>query len=428
MISSERAMVARARLRMAVFVGLAVGTLLTVVGAIAYATLVTSQERQIQRELAWGATYGSISGPVGCNWIIRLDDGIVRAGPVPPPPGFPQRDALDHVAAGAPTQITTVDVPGTVLHVRTQATATGAVQVVFDARYQIADRRHLLWAFTLAAAFGLLAASVTGWIVGHRSVAPLAEALARQRRFVADASHELRTPIAQVHTRAQMIARRSHSAPAERRDLERLVGTTRRLGEIVDELLLSARLAAAPDDGPAREPVDLTALATDVTATETARAAERQVTVTLSTPGAALPVAGIRSALHRVIAELLANALTHTPAGGEITVTVKAVRDTAEVVVADTGDGFDPADADRLFDRFHRGPAAGDRRFGLGLALLKEVVTGHGGTITAEGHPGRGATFTVRLPRIPAPPRRPSRRRLWPPHPRAATLKVRERL
>ncbi|MGC4815822.1 ATP-binding protein, partial [Micromonospora sp. DT228] len=66
--------------------------------------------------------------------------------------------------------------------------------------------------------------------------------------------------------------------------------------------------------------------------------------------------------------------------------------------VADTGDGFDQADAQRLFDRFHRGTNAGERRFGLGLALLREVVTSHHGTIEAQGHPGRGATFTVRLP------------------------------
>ena len=173
-----------------------------------------------------------------------------------------------------------------------------------------------------------------------------------------------------------------------------------------------------------RTPVDLTALAADAVATEAARAAERQVTVHLTTPGGPLLVDGITSALHRVIAELLANALTHTPPGGRISVVVRDERDTAELVVADTGAGFDPADASRLFDRFHRGAAAGDRRFGLGLALLKEVVTGHGGAITAEGRPGAGATFTVRLPRIvTTKPRHPVRRRLWPPHPRAALLR-----
>ena len=415
--SAEHAIVRRARLRMAMVVGLAVGLLLTVVGAVAYATLVAGQERQIQRELAWGTTYGSVSGPVGCNWIARLDAGTLTAGPVSPPAGFPLRAALDRVAAGGPTEITKISRNGTTYRVRTQATAGGAAQAIFDARYQIADRRHLLWAFALAAAIGLAAASITGWIVGHRAVAPLAEALARQRRFVADASHELRTPIAQVHTRAQLLARRSRPATAaDRRDLERLVGSTRRLGEIVDELLLSARLTAAPEDQPAREPVDLTALTREAVAIEAARAAERGVSLCLSGPPGPLRVPAIASALHRMIAELLANALTHTPPGGEITVTLRPVQDHAELTVADSGEGFDPADADRLFDRFHRSAGTGDRRHGLGLALLKEVVTGHGGTITADGRPGAGATFTVRLPRTKEPHPRPGRRhRRWQP-------------
>jgi signal transduction histidine kinase len=324
---------------------------------------------------------------------------------------------MDRVAAGGPTETTAIKRPLTVYYVRTEAIGSGVTQAIFDARYQLADREHLLWALALAAAIGLAAASATGWVVGHRAVAPLAEALARQRRFVADASHELRTPIAQVHTRAQLLARRSRSAPADaRRDLERLVGGTRRLGEIVDELLLSARLAAAPADQPAREPVDLAALTRDAVTAEAERAAERGVALTLSTPGEPLPVPAISSALHRVIAELLANALTHTPPGGDIAVTLHAVQDQAELIVADSGDGFDPVDADRLFDRFHRGAGSGDRRFGLGLTLLKEVVTDHGGAITADGRPGQGATFTVRLPRIMPPrPRRARRAHLWPP-------------
>ncbi|MFF5078203.1 sensor histidine kinase [Actinoplanes sp. NPDC000266] len=416
MTGSERALVRRARLRMGLFVGLAVGVLLTLVGGIAYATLVANQERQIQRELAWGAEHGTVSGPVGCNWIITLSSGVVSAGPVAPPTGFPLRAALDRVAAGGDREITTVARNGTTYHVRTESTARGVVQVVFDARYQLADRRHLLWAFAVAALAGLLAAMATGAVVAQRSVAPLAEALSRQRRFVADASHELRTPIAQVHTRAQMLARRT--GRPERRDLERLIGTTRQLGEIVDELLLSAQLAADPRHRPAAEAVDLTALATAAAAGEAERAAEREVTLTCSTPGGPVLVAGVESALRRVVCELLANSLKHTPAGGRITVSVRADRDRAEVVVADTGDGFDPADADHIFDRFHRGAGAGERRFGLGLALLKEVVTSHGGTITAEGRPGLGATFTVRLPAL-NPQRSPrSSRRLFPIHPR----------
>ncbi|WP_233514676.1 HAMP domain-containing sensor histidine kinase [Micromonospora sp. LHW51205] len=396
----EKAIVRRARLRIGLLVGLTIGGLLLLAGGISYAVLVRGQEAQIQRELAWGTEHGTIAGPPACSWIFRYDGATVLTGANPPPPGFPLHDTLATVAANRTTEITTVARNGTTYHVRTEARGDTVVQAVFDARFQLSDRRHLLLAFSLAAVAGLLAAVLTGVLVGRRAVAPLAEALTRQRRFVADASHELRTPIAQVHTRAQLIARRARNdgAATNLDDLERLIGTTRRLGEIVDDLLLSARLAAAPADREPDPPVDLTALIGTTVAAEGDRAAERQVTLVLDVPGDPLPVPGVESALRRVVGELLANALAHTPAGGRITVTLRAVDNAAEFVIADTGKGFDQADARRIFDRFHRGAGAGDRRFGLGLALLQEVVTSHHGTIEAEGHPGRGARFTVRLP------------------------------
>ncbi|WBC05385.1 HAMP domain-containing sensor histidine kinase [Micromonospora sp. WMMA1976] len=405
MEASERVIVRRTRLRIGLFVGLTIGALLLLAGGISYAVLVRGQEAQIQRELTWGTEHGTIAGPPACSWIFQYDGATVRTGANPPPPGFPLRDALDTVAATRATEIITVARNGTTYHVRTEARGDTVVQAVFDARFQLSDRRHLLLAFSLAAVAGLLAAMLTGVLVGRRAVAPLAEALTRQRRFVADASHELRTPIAQVHTRAQLLARRARHDGTARNldDLERLVRTTRRLGEIVDDLLLSARLAAAPADREPDPPVDLTSLVGTTVAAEGDRAAEHRVTLTLDTPGDPLPVPGVESALRRVVGELLANALAHTPAGGRIDVTLRAAGDAAEFVIADTGRGFDQADARRIFDRFHRGAGAGDRRFGLGLALLQEVVTSHHGTIEAEGRPGRGARFTVRLPRTRSP-------------------------
>jgi two-component system, OmpR family, sensor kinase len=401
--STERAIVRRERLRIGLLVGLAVGILLGLVGAVAYASLVRSQDKQIGQELSWGLRHGAVAGPVGCNWLFRLTGDRLDPGPITPPAGFPMRAAMEQVAAGAPARTAVFDANGTTYHVLTQIRGETVVQVVFDARYQLADRRHLLAAFAVVALIGLLAAGITGAVVGHRAVAPLAEALERQRRFVADASHELRTPIAQVHARAQLLARRARaSAATDPGDLDRLIGTTRRLGEIVDELLLSARLAADPA-GADREPVDLTGLVEATVAGEEDRAGEQDVKLVLDGPDEPLLVTGVESALRRMVAELLSNALAHTPAGGRITVSLRQVADQAELAVKDTGDGFDPADGARLFDRFHRGAGAGERRFGIGLALLREVVAGHGGTITADGRPGAGATFTVRLPAGPSP-------------------------
>ncbi|WP_328348123.1 sensor histidine kinase [Micromonospora sp. NBC_00421] len=403
----EQAMVRRARLRIGLLVGLAIGGLLLSAGGISYAVLVRSQEAQIQRELAWGTSHAVIAGPPACSWIFQYDGKTVDTGVNPPPPGFPLAGALSAVAATGRTEIDAVTRNGTTYHVRTESRDDGmVVQAVFDARFQLSDRRHLLLAFSLAAAVGLLVAVLTGALVGRRAVAPLAEALTRQRRFIADASHELRTPIAQVHIRAQLMARRARSGgnAVHLEDLDRLIGGTRRLGEIVDDLLLSAQLAAAPADRRTYPPVDLTGLVGAAVAAEADRAAERQITLTVDLPGDPLPVSGVESALRRVAGELLANALAHTPPGGRIDVSLRAGGDYAEFVVADTGDGFDQADARRIFDRFHRGGGSGEHRFGLGLALLQEVVTSHRGTIEAEGRPHQGAVFTVRLPAT-RPPR-----------------------
>ena len=393
----ELAVVCRARFRVGIVVGLIVCASVAMIGGVAFFALVRSQDSLIQRELATAVVSADPSGPPNCVWQIIRRDGVLTTGRAPAPAGFPLLADMDAAARGE-VRITAVPSGDTVYHVRTQARGADIVQVVFDARYQLADRRHLLLALALAALVGLVAAAVAAMVVGHQAVRPLAEALTRQRRFVADASHELRTPIAQVHTRAQLIARRlSRSDPGgQSAELDRLVGATRRLGEIVDELLLSARLAAAPASSP-DGPIDLAALVESSAAADVDRAAEQGVILTLTRPDDPLPVTGIESALRRVVGELITNGLRHTHPGDRIAISVAPVAGQVELVVADTGEGFDPAGAERMFDRFHRG-GSDERRFGLGLALLREVVTGHGGTISAAGQLGQGATFTVRLP------------------------------
>ncbi|EEP70295.1 histidine kinase [Micromonospora sp. ATCC 39149] len=389
----------RVRPRTGLAVGLLVVAVLALAGGIAYTALLHVQHAKIRHELDWAMVHGRPADPSGCTWIFGGASDTGHAGA--PPAGFPQHEVIHAVARTGRPQVGQVARNGTVYHVRTQVRGDEVVQVVFDARFQLAERRYLLWAMSLAGVAVLAAATATDLRLRRAAVLPLAEALDRQRRFVADASHELRAPITRVHMAAQLLARRSarSGSDADRQDLDRLLRTTRRLGEVVDELLLSARLA---DTASATRPpatVDLAALVAEAIEADAPRAAEHGVTLTVVGADAPVPVCGVGPALRRVVAELLANALNHTPAGGHIEVRLRPeVAGHVELVVSDSGRGFDPRHADRIFDRFHRGPGSGDRRVGLGLALIREVVTAHGGTISATGRPGAGATFTVRLP------------------------------
>ncbi len=403
---AERVVIRRARVRVSVLVGLAITVLVAVVGGIAVAVMTHAQDSQVERELRYNAEHGTPSTPPGCTWLFSLADGAVDDGVLPAPAGFPLRADLDAVQASRTELARTVERNGTVYLVLTQPGERGnTVQAVFDTRYQIADRRHLLLALGIAEIGGLLAAAATGLVVGRRAVAPLAEALAKQRRFVTDASHELRTPIARAYTRVQLLERRAEAAglPGDHRDsLTRLAGAIRGLGDVVEDLLLSAQLAQDPG-AQAGQPVDLGEVAAAAVAGETDRAGERLITLSFRRSPGSLAVTGVETALRRAADELLANAVHHTAAGGRIDVHVgpSARPRYVELTVADTGDGFDPVEAERLFERFHRAPDGRERHFGLGLALLREIVTSHGGTIDAVGHPGRGARFTMRLPAAP---------------------------
>ncbi|WP_018636772.1 sensor histidine kinase [Parafrankia elaeagni] len=411
--TAERTVLRRARLRIGVVVGVLITLLVALVSWVAYSVLVHAQNDQIERELRYTLSYGTPTAPPVCAWLFALDDARVTAGPVPAPPGFPLRADLDATAVSGTPSERAVSRNGTRYVVRTQARGDGAVQAVFDTRYQLSDRRHLLIALLVVSSGSVVVAIAAGVAVSRHAVAPLAEALATQRRFVTDASHELRTPITVAYTRVQVLIRRGAASglPADHlRGLEQLAATVRRLGEVVDDLLLSARLVGSAAE-PRREPVDLAGVVDAAVAAEADRLAEQQVTLDFQRPAEPLFVDGVASALRRAVDELLTNAVNHTPAGGRIVLALgRSHRGRwIELTVADNGDGFDSAAAERLFDRFYRGPGGRERRagLGLGLALMREVVAGHRGTIEAVGRPGQGATFTLRLPestdRLPEP-------------------------
>ncbi|WP_173074808.1 sensor histidine kinase [Phytohabitans rumicis] len=254
---------------------------------------------------------------------------------------------------------------------------------------------------------GLVVASTFGVLVAWRALHPMVQLLDRRRRFVADASHELRAPLTRLHVRGQLLLRRAEELPEPLvTELRRMVAGTRELGEVLDDMLRTARLWS---DAPGSERVDLDAVATDLLAAEAGRLAERKLVAVLRVGPEPLVVLGVKPALRRMLSALLDNAIGHTPPQGRITVSIATVDHgrTVELVVGDTGVGFDPVQHRTMFDRFSRGAAGQGQRFGIGLALTREVVESHGGTIAGVGQPGRGARFIVRLPA--APPRRPSK-------------------
>ncbi len=390
----------RARLRIALITAAVVTLLITAVGWVCDTVTTRAQNEQVWRELRFGAAVGDLSKPPVCTWLFA--DGVSPLANAPA--GFPLSGDVDQVRRTHRAVERTLRRDGTVYLVRTQARADGpVVQAVFDMRYQLADRTHLWSALGVSEVMGLLASAGVGALLGRVSVTPLAEALARQRRFVTDASHELRTPITQAYTRVQVLSRQAaaQKLPAGHREgLDRLTGSLGRLGEVLDDLLLSASLMAGPARQSEHRPLDLAALARSVAAEES-ETLDGRLTLQVEAPPHPLPVNGVESALRRAVGELLSNAVRHTPAGGRIEMTLSRADGMVALTVADTGRGFSSAEAERLFERFHRG--GDDGRYGLGLALLREVVTHHGGTVTASSRPGHGARFTIRLPGC-APP------------------------
>ncbi|GAA3448107.1 sensor histidine kinase [Planomonospora venezuelensis] len=218
------------------------------------------------------------------------------------------------------------------------------------------------------------------------------------RQFVADASHELRTPLAAICGYAELSRRGRQPVPDEvAHVLRRVEAEARRMTVLVEDMLLLARLDAGRP--LACEPVDLTMLTVD--AVSDAHAAGPRHDWHLDVPEEPITVAGDAARLQQVLANLLANARSHTPEGTRVTVGVEARGGHAVLTVTDTGPGIPPELLPHVFERFARGDTSRSRAAGstgLGLAIVHAVVTAHGGSVEACSVPGR-TSFTVRLPR-----------------------------
>jgi two-component system OmpR family sensor kinase len=223
----------------------------------------------------------------------------------------------------------------------------------------------------------------------------------RLRQFSADASHELRTPVAAVRGHAEIALRTPEPIPPEvRHSLRRIEAESIRMGDLVDELLLLARL----DSGRplVSEPVDVTRLALDGTSDVRALGPEHRWALEL--PTEPVIILGDDHRLHQVVTNLLTNARLHTPAGTTVTVRLTAEEASAALEVEDDGPGIPSALQEKIFERFTRADKARARAHGgtgLGLAIVEAVVHAHHGTLTLDSRPGR-TVFRVELPMAPA--------------------------
>jgi two-component system OmpR family sensor kinase len=233
-------------------------------------------------------------------------------------------------------------------------------------------------------------------------LARLSDALNAQRRFTADAAHELRTPLAALKLQVELVERAPDDV-ARAAALSELEDGVDRAAHLVEQLLAMARLepeALAKNFGDC----DLVGLAKDVIVARAALAADRSIDLGLARESP-VHARGDAASLSMLLANLLDNALRYTPQGGRIDVAVDDDAGHAVVSVSDTGPGIPAHDRERVFDRFHRGAGTDDGRgptgSGLGLSIVKRIADAHGATVTLDaGSDGHGLIVRVRFPAV----------------------------
>src|ERR1041385_6590360 len=228
------------------------------------------------------------------------------------------------------------------------------------------------------------------------------------RRFTADASHELKTPLTVLRAGVERAITTPNLPQETLPTLEETLQVIKRMTELVDALLTLARA----DEGIAslhREPVDLRGIVEEVRETGELLAEESGVRMEVATPAEPMVVSVDATRIRQLILNLLTNAVKYTPSGGTVRMQLATANGRITLSVADTGIGIAPGDLPHIFDRFWRADSARTRTgerpgAGLGLAICKWIAEAHGGRIDVVSRPGRGTTFTVTLPLEPPPP------------------------
>ncbi|PZC42669.1 MAG: Signal transduction histidine kinase [Chloroflexi bacterium] len=306
------------------------------------------------------------------------------------------------VAAVEGADLRTIDVDGERIRVRTEQVALDGVAIGYVQAFHSLESRDdtasaLAQMFLIAGGIGSAVALVAGYWLSGRTLAPIQRNMEAQERFVADASHELRTPIAVVQSSADVLLRHpDHSVEQEREVVEGIAEEALRMGALVRDLLELGTIDQAPLE---RRPVELGEIAAGAVQALETRTRERGMRMVLE-PGTVWAL-GDRAALAQVARILLDNAIKYAGEGSRVEVSVAVLGRQARLRVADDGPGIPLEEQDRVFERFARVDKARARAqgsSGLGLSIARAIVERQGGRIVLASTPGEGAAFTVLLP------------------------------
>lgn len=382
---------------------------------------------------------------------LLVDSGRLDGVPIDPGIAALDHTQFDYSTLGDGTPIKLYNVPFII-----EGQGAGVVQVAESYRHIQDVQRQLVLLFAIGVPFTVLAASAGGWFLAASALNPidritraaqqisaddlhqrlnlkvpndevgrlaitfdqmlarLEDAFERQKRFIADASHEMRTPLTILKGDVEVALNRPRTAAEYRETLEMINQTADRMAALVEELFLLAR--ADSDQYPLRlQPLDLSQMLTDLVDKLQARANNKNVELSLNTPPN-LPLVADRDKLTRLFINLVDNAIKYSHAGASVRVTAAVRADYACVTVIDTGPGIPAEHLPHLFERFYRVDKARSRQgstgdddgtgAGLGLSIVQWLVEAHGGRIEVDSQTGRGTTFTVWLPL--EPPLKPS--------------------
>jgi signal transduction histidine kinase len=251
---------------------------------------------------------------------------------------------------------------------------------------------------------GLVLIGIASYFIAQAAVRPLEQAIALQRQFTNDASHDLRTPLAVIRMETSAALHSRTPMPPDVAECIRIIDEqTQRMDRLIEQLLTLAHVDA--DSALNREPTDLRHVVSGVVRDLQPLADAKHVALSVARVEPAL-VLGDELKLSQLVANLVDNAIKYSPNTARVIVSVWQQRDAAFVTVSDTGQGIPAPEIDNVFRRFHRVDSVrstnGRGGHGLGLPLCRWIARAHGGDVVVESREGEGSTFTVRLPALTA--------------------------